>query len=294
MLDKTNLACFCVFVPLAFALMITLLVEDSGNYNSADFALTSFNNETGWTNAVIPFLSGLATAAFSVIAFDSVAHMSEELETPARDTPRAMVLAFLANNILALALIFAIVFTITTDLTDLALAPSGFPILDIIYDSTGSIVGTCFLIAPITILWLQCTADINISTSRSIYAFARSDAFPGARFFSAINVKLDVPVRAVLAVIAVQIPLLWVNVGSTNAFTAFITMPAEALYLSYGLPSFLMLVRGRKLGLDKDSAFRLGPILGPICNLIASVWSVCLTVFLILPPTYPVTAQNMK
>lgn len=68
--NKTNLACFWIFSSLAIAIMITFLAQSSGNYNSAKFVFTEFSNETGWNNRVMPFLTGLSTAAFAIIAFD--------------------------------------------------------------------------------------------------------------------------------------------------------------------------------------------------------------------------------
>lgn len=40
--------------------------------------------------------------------------------------------------------------------------------------------------------------------------------------------------------------------------------------------------------------FSLGRLLGPCCNIISIVFTVCLTIFLSLPSTYPVTAGNMN
>lgn len=220
--------------------------------------------------------------------------MSEELDDPARQAPKAMVLSYSINGLLGFVFIIVMLFTMSTDLDSIVGSATGFPFLEILYQSTGSVAGAIILLVPFIILFTQATADINIGASRCVYSFARSSGFPFPSFFSRINTKLDVPVQATLIVIAIQLPLLWIYVGNTNAFTAFITMPAEALYLSYALPSFLMLVRGRKLGLDRDSRFRLGPVLGPICNVVSTIWCICLTVFLILPPTYPVDAGNMN
>lgn len=205
-----------------------------------------------------------------------------------------MLTAYVCNVVLALAFVLALLFTMHRDINTIVQTPSGFPFLEIVMQSTNSIIATCFLIAPLVVIFIQTTADINISASRSLYAFARSNALPAATFLAKVNDRLDVPVNAVIAVACLQIPLLWIYVGNSNAFTAFITMPTEALTLTYGLSSFLMLVRGRKSGVDKASRFRLGPIVGPICNVVATVWSVCLTFFLMLPPTYPVDASNMK
>lgn len=93
---------------------ITFLARS--HHNSADFALISFVNRSGWSNSVIPVLVGLSTSAVSIIAFDSVSHMAEELEQPAKDIPGAMLTAYYCNAVLAFAFVLALLFT-TRDLS---------------------------------------------------------------------------------------------------------------------------------------------------------------------------------
>jgi choline transport protein len=56
---------------------------------NAAYVFTNFNNETGWSDGMA-WILGLLQAALSLIGFDAVLHMTEEMPNPARDAPRAM------------------------------------------------------------------------------------------------------------------------------------------------------------------------------------------------------------
>lgn len=56
------------------------------------FVFATYNNETGWTDG-IAWLLGLLQSALSLIGFDAVLHMTEEMPSPSQDAPLAMVYA---------------------------------------------------------------------------------------------------------------------------------------------------------------------------------------------------------
>lgn len=69
------------------------------------------------------------------------------------------------------------------------------------------------------------------------------------------------------------------------------------LNLSYIVPVLLILTRGR--GLLRPESFpaptwTLGPILGPICNIVALVFTAVTTVFFVFPPELPVSGSSMN
>ena len=58
----------------------------------AEFVFTNFQNQTGWPDGM-SWMLGLLQSALSLIGFDVVLHMTEEMPNPARDAPRAMIYA---------------------------------------------------------------------------------------------------------------------------------------------------------------------------------------------------------
>jgi amino acid transporter len=59
---------------------------------------TDFNNETGWSDGVA-WILGLLQSALSLIGFDVVLHLTEEMPNPSRDAPRAMLLAVVIGGV---------------------------------------------------------------------------------------------------------------------------------------------------------------------------------------------------
>lgn len=58
----------------------------------AKTVFTEFQNETGWPNGVA-WILGMLQSALSLIGFDVVLHMTEEMPNPSRDAPLALVYA---------------------------------------------------------------------------------------------------------------------------------------------------------------------------------------------------------
>lgn len=59
---------------------------------NADYVFTDFSNETGWSDGMA-WIMGLLQSALSLIGFDVVLHMTEEMPNPSHDAPRAMMYA---------------------------------------------------------------------------------------------------------------------------------------------------------------------------------------------------------
>ena len=53
---------------------------------------TEFDNQTGWPDGMA-WLLGLLQPALSLIGYDVVMHMAEEMPNPSRDVPKAMLYA---------------------------------------------------------------------------------------------------------------------------------------------------------------------------------------------------------
>lgn len=67
------------------------------DFTTAEFVFTSFANETGYTDGVA-WILGLLQSALSLIGYDVVLHMTEEMPTPRIDAPIAMILAIVVGG----------------------------------------------------------------------------------------------------------------------------------------------------------------------------------------------------
>jgi len=83
-----------------------------------------------------------------------------------------------------------------------------------------------------------------------------------------------------------------INLGSTSAFTAFVSVGVQALALAYGIPIAISLLNKREQVLK--ARWNLGRILGPIVNVVALCWIGFELVLFSMPTALPVTATTMN
>lgn len=131
-----------------------------------------------------------------------------------------------------------------------------------------------------------------MAASRTTWAFARDDAIPGAKLWAKVDKRLDVPVNALILLTVIQMLLGLINLGSTSAFTAFISVGVQALALAYAIPIGLSLFTGRKA--VSQARWKLQYGLGPLCNGIALAWIAFELVLFSMPTALPVTEVSMN
>ena len=153
----------------------------------------------------------------------------------------------------------------------------------------GGGLGLIFLVLAITVF---CSISITVAASRCTWAFARDDAIPCSKLWSKVDKRLGVPVWALVLVTVVQMLLGIINIGSTSAFTAFISVGVQALALSYGLPIAISLFTGRKE--VNQAKWTLGKTIGPVVNSIALLWIGFEQVLFSMPTALPVTPVTMN
>lgn len=78
--------------------VISITILATSSKNDASFVFTNFTNTTGWGNGMA-WILGLLQSALSLIGYDAVAHMMEEMPRPTRDAPFAMVSAVVIGGV---------------------------------------------------------------------------------------------------------------------------------------------------------------------------------------------------
>lgn len=237
-------------------------------------------------------IEGVQRADFKY-SYDSATHLAEEMKTPARDVPIAMVGSVVFNGITGLGYCVILLYSIS-GLDDLLQSPTGFPTIQLFLNVTGSRVGTTLLALTWALIAVAATMAGITSTSRTAWAFARDDAIFFSGYFSHIDEKLDIPLRMVVAVTFLQVLLGFLYLGSSTAFNAVLAMAITGMYMSYLLPIIYMFLNGRKYGAHRPGPFRLGKITGPVTNAVSIAWLLFAMLFSMFPNYQPVTAENMN
>jgi amino acid transporter len=142
------------------------------------------------------------------------------------------------------------------------------------------------------IITFFCSVSITVAASRCTWAFARDNAIPLASLWAKIDERHGTPIWALGLTTAVQLLLGLINLGSTSAFLAFVSVGVISLAVSYGIPITISLFYRRK---EVEAAhWRMPKTVGFIVNTIAVAWIVFELVLFSLPTVLPVTAASMN
>jgi choline transport protein len=219
--------------------------------------------------------------------------MAEEVRNSRQVIPRAMLTGVFINALLAVG--FAITIMYTMGSLEAALqSPTNYPIIGIYKQATQSnhaaTAMLCFGGLPGFVALFNGLASVT----RLTWSFARDNGLPFSAFFVKISPHYRIPPRCLWLVSTVVALLSLINIGSTAAFNAILSLSAIALYFSYLIPIvFLLIKRFRAPHEIQWGPFCLGRWGLPI-NLFSIVWAVYILIFLPFPPTVPVTKENMN
>ena len=119
------------------------------------------------------------------------------------------------------------------DLSTITTLASGFPFIQVFYNSTGSAVGTIIMTSLLALMDL-CSTISNVATaSRQMFAFARDGGLPFSSFLSRVTPGWDLPLHAVGVSFVIVTLLSLINLGSAVAFNAIVSLAVAALISSY-------------------------------------------------------------
>ena len=271
-------------------IMVALSVKAEAGRHSASYSLghydTSFSGWGGFT-----FFIGLLPAAYTFSAIGMISSMAEECSNPTVKVPRAISLCVPVGGIAGLFFILPICATLPP-LADIIAAPSAqaLPyIFHTVMGTPGGGLGLMFLVLGVTMF---CSMSITVAASRTTWAFARDDAIPLSRLWSKVSDGLGVPFWALVLVTVVQMLLGLINIGSSSAFTAFVSVGVIALAVSYAMPIGLSLWYRRVQ--VSQARWNCGPIIGTTANIAALCWIGFEVVLFSMPTALPVTDVSMN
>ncbi|KAI9923607.1 hypothetical protein ASPWEDRAFT_183347 [Aspergillus wentii DTO 134E9] len=289
-LDLINKACIVWTAASVVIILVTLLTMADDTRRNAKFVFGHYDaSQSGWPSGWA-FFVGLLQAAYTLTGYGMVASMCEEVQNPEREVPKAIVLSVVAAGITGLFYLIPIMFVLPSvkELLDVA---SGQPIGLVFKTATGSAAGGFGLLFLLLGILMFAGIGALTAASRCTYAFARDGAIPGFRIWSKVNKTLDVPVYAILLSAVVDCLLGLIYFGSTAAFNSFTGVATICLSISYGLPIFISLLRGRQA--VKNSSFSLGKF-GYAINIMTICWIVLAVVLFCMPVSLPVDAESMN
>lgn len=273
------------------AIIVTLVClsvkADAGRNSPAD-ALGHYDTSlSGWGS--FSFFIGILPAAYTFSAVGMVSAMAEECDNPTIKLPKAMALCVPVGGIAGLFYIIPICATMPSLETIIA-APVGQALPYIFQIVMGSPAGGLGLTLLVLIITFFCSVSITTIGSRCTWAFARDNAIPGSRLFRRLHG--ETPVAALALSTIVQMLLGLINLGSSSAFLAFVSVGLMALAISYAIPISISMWHCRRE--VNRARWTMGPTVGWPVNAITVIWIAFEMVLFSMPTVLPVTEVSMN
>ncbi|KAH8887291.1 amino acid transporter [Thozetella sp. PMI_491] len=289
-LPMVDTICAAFTAVAIFITMVCLSAKADVGRHSPSFTLGNYDSTlSGWGD--FSFFIGILPSAYTFSAIGMVSAMAEECSDPAVKVPKAISLCVPIGGLAGLFFIIPICATMP-DLADIMAAPVGqaLPyIYGVVMGSPGGGLALKFLILVIT---LFCSISITVAASRCTWAFARDKAIPLSGLWSKVDERHGVPIWALFLTTVIQMLLGLINLGSSSAFLAFVSVGVIALAVSYGIPIAISMINHRRE--VNNAKWTLGAAIGWGVNIIAVLWIAFETVLFSMPTALPVNEVTMN
>lgn len=153
--------------------------------------------------------------------------------------PWCMLGSLAINGMLGFAFLLTVLFCMG-DFEAALNTATGFPIIQIFYSITGSAAGSAAMTSMLIIMAGLATIPLTASTARMLWSLTRDR---GIMVLSIIDKKTSLPVRSVFTTSGFLVLLGLINIGSTTAFNAILSLAVLGLHMSYLIPTGFMLWR---------------------------------------------------
>jgi choline transport protein len=272
--------------------LITLVV--TARRSSTDYVFNTLTSGvSGWNNPAASWGIGLLTVTYPLTGFDGVLHMSDEVKKARVRVPRSMVTSVVMNAVMQFAYLIAVLFCIgDVDVTSSAV----LPITQVFYQATGSKAVTNLFVAMMGVIIFIAFFNVFASDSRLVWAFSRDKGLPFSHIFAKVHPTLKMPLNALLLIGACIFILALINIGSSTAFNALISLPALGLYVSYFFPILFLFIRRFSRSHPTPipwGPFKLGMWGAPV-NFAAMCYIIFVVIWMPMPTTLPVTKDNFN
>ncbi|MFN2479750.1 MAG: amino acid permease [Pseudonocardiaceae bacterium] len=260
--------------------VVLLLVLLFGHAQRGPEVVTKTLNVSGNSPYLYAFLASTLMAAYVMYGFDSAAELSEETAAPRRVVPsailRALLVSFVGGGFMIVAALMA-----APSLTDGQLSSGG--IAYVITSQLDSTLGRA-LLAVVAISIVSACLAIQNSASRVMFSMARDGRLPGGRLLARVSPQTGTPILTGIAVGALAIGVLLINLGNPAAFAAVTSTSVVIVYLAYLLVTVPALGArlGRRLPPKQPGGFSLGRW-GLAVNLIAVAYGIAMMVNIAWP-----------
>jgi choline transport protein len=222
---------------VAFFVCFVTILATNEQKQPASFVFSEFQNFTGF-NAPYGAIVGLLQSAFGMCCYDAPSHMTEEIKNARKQAPRAIVMSVYIGAVTGFIFLISLSFCMG-DLETTAGTPTGVPVIEIFFHSTGSAAGASVLASLISVIAVVCANSLMAEGSRAVYAFARDNGLPFSRTLDKVSPTRQVPINALLLTCVVQMAFDSIYFGTTTGFNTIISIATQG-FCKLLLPSHIL------------------------------------------------------
>ncbi|EXJ83862.1 hypothetical protein A1O1_07490 [Capronia coronata CBS 617.96] len=280
---------------VSFFVVIITILACNDHKQSGSFVFSDFQNDTGFSSGGMAVMIGLLQTLFGMACYDAPAHMSEELREPAKQAPQAIVMSVWLGAVTGFVFLISAFFCIG-DIQATADTPTGVPLIQIMYDSTGSIGGATALSCLITVIVLIASNSLMAEGGRALWAFARDHGLPFSGVLKQVNKRSQVPVYSILLCMVIQMGLNSIYYASYEGFSTVVSIATFGFYLSYAMPLLARLwsfFAGYEHAKRIPGAYNMGKW-SPVLNALGLAFLIFGGIDFNFPQEGPVDADNMN
>ncbi len=259
-------------------------------FNSGKFIFGKIENFSDWPTG-FQFCLSMMTAIWTIGAFDSCVHMSEEAKNASFGVPIGITGSISICGVLGFIIIICTNSCITQDITTILETETGFPMAQIVYDALGRRWAIAMMSLVAVCQWLMGCSSLT-ALSRQIWAFARDNGLPFSNVIKVVNKKVHVPIRAVIFAFIVGLALGCLCLAGSAASNALFSLGISANYLAWCAPIFLRLTSGKSR--FHPGAFYLGEKWSKINSWLTCIWGIFIIIICMFPSSREVDKTSMN
>lgn len=276
---------------LIFATIIALPIGRANTRNDGAYIFATTANLTTWPTGWA-FMIAWLSPMWTIGAFDSCVHMSEEAANATRAVPFGILMSIGSCWLFGFVLVIVIAACMTPNLESLLTSPFGQPMAQIYYDAIGK-RGAIGLMTLLFIVQFLMGLSITVAASRQTWAFSRDGALPFSSYIRIINQRLGyIPFNAIWFCVLLAILLGLLTLIGPAAATAVFSLAVAGNNLAWLMPIFARVVWGQKK--FKPGPFHTGRSSVPIAwtAVIFLVYGIVLSMFPVGGPNPTPDAMN--
>ncbi|EXJ90540.1 hypothetical protein A1O1_03643 [Capronia coronata CBS 617.96] len=246
---------FIIVLHIAGFITILTLLWVYAPHNSASFVFTTSLNEGGWPTQGLSYCVGFLGNVATFVGADASVHMAEEVAHAAKNIPRAICGSMIINGIVGFAMMLTVLFCLG-DVDTVLDSATGYPFMQVFYDSVQSVAGATVMAALVLVLTWACATGIITTASRMAWSFARDRGTPFGKTISYVSPRRKIPIVGVFVVTGLAALLTLIYIGSPTAFNDVISLTITGFYCSYFLPAAFLLyhrIKGHVLPHQQDT-----------------------------------------